>query len=105
MVHSWNTHNMRPDRKIGRGGGRPVLLYSLPELSGAEDKLVSVNIEELLACKAECTPKSAYPCDRDIFELCCILMDENRWTTPNDGYEAAHLYELLRNEIRRDIGL
>ena len=90
---------MRPDENRGRSAGRPLLLYTLPQLFGAEDKLVAVNRRQLVDCQAESTPKGEYPCDTEVFQLCCILMVENDWDAPTTGYEAAELYRLLRDII------
>ena len=103
VVHLWNTHSMRADRTLARQKGRPVIFYTLPELYGAEDKLADVNIQEVVRCQAECSPKRSYPCDRDVFDLCCILMEENGWVVPNDGYEAARLYLLLKDTIQNNL--
>ena len=99
LVHLWNTHKMRIDRKFGRVGGRPVLLYTLPELHGTEDKLVDVDMQEVAGCEDESVPKGVYPCERHVFDLCCILMEENKWAVPTDEYEAARLYLLLKDRI------
>lgn len=87
--------------KPGHGviGGRPILMYTLSEMYGAEDNLKTVDMEELALCKEECTPKSQYPCDETVFDLCCLLMQEKGWDTPRDAFSAAELYTLLRIEI------
>ena len=96
---------MRANKKMNLPGGRPLLLYSLPELYGMEDQIVEVNMDEVYECKVECTYKGHYPCDCDIFEVSCILMDENGWQTPKNGYEAAQLYINLRNQLQNDLGM
>ena len=102
---SWNNHRMRPNPKINSEGGRPVLLYTLPELNGDEDKLVEVDMHEVEVCRTESTCKRSIPCDRDIFDLACILMEENGWNAPNNGYQAASLYIRLRRQIKHDLNL
>lgn len=96
---------MRADHKSHNHGGRPLLLYTIPELHGKEDKLVPVDMEEVAECQNESIQKDAYICDRDMFLLCCILMEENEWSIPNDGYEAGSLYLNLRNPIRSELGI
>ena len=96
---------MRPDHKTERPAGRPITLYTMSELQGVEDKLIDVNMQELAACETESTGKNAYPCDRDTFDLSCILMEENRWNPPNNGYEAASLYVNLRQKIHDGLGI
>lgn len=77
VQHAWNTHKMRADRKTNHAGGRPMLLYSLPELHEIEDRLIAVNQDDVRECETGCVYKKSYPCDRDIFEISCILMEEN----------------------------
>lgn len=78
-------------------------MYSLPELHGMEDRLCMVSIEEVQECETECVHKGEYPCDKDLFEACCVIMEENDWTSPEDGNEAAQLYTNLRNNVRADL--
>lgn len=96
---------MRPDHKTNRPAGRPITLYTMSELHGVEDTLVDVNMQELGACQTESTKKDAYPCDVDIFDLSCILMEENGWNPPNNGYEAASLYINLRQTVHNGLGI
>ncbi|KAG2468467.1 PARP1 polymerase, partial [Polypterus senegalus] len=84
-------------------GTRPILMHSAPEMYGAEDKLMEVDLEGLALCKGECTPKSQYPCDETVFELCCLLMEEKGWNAPTNAFSDAELYTLLRNEILNEI--
>ena len=79
------------------------MLYMLPQLLGGEDKLVAVDMEELADCHAESSPKGEYPCDKELFDLCCILMIENEWDAPRDGHEAAELYLCLRDTIHNEM--
>ncbi|XP_030578347.1 uncharacterized protein LOC115796976 [Archocentrus centrarchus] len=103
VVTTWNSHKIRPKAGHGVTGGRPVLMYTLPEMHGAEDCLKTIDLEELALCKEECTPKSQYPCDETVFDLCCLLMQEKGWDAPRDAFSAAELYLLLRNEILLNI--
>ena len=105
LVDAWNSHRMRPDHKTDRHGARPDLLYNLPELQGSEDKMVPVDITELDACWTESRRKGCYPCDIDIFDISCLLIEENNWDVPNDGYEATTLYIRLRAKTRHELGL
>ena len=73
------------------GSGRPVVMYSFPELHSAEDRLKPVSMEEVTVCMEECIPKGEFPCDETVFELCCLLMEENGWDAPADPLAAADL--------------
>lgn len=99
VVTTWNSHTISTKAGHGAIGGRPILMYTLPQIYGREDKVKTIDMEELLLCKEECTPKGKYPCDETVFELCCLLMEENGWDAPLDAFLAAELYTKLRSEI------
>lgn len=84
VVTTWNSHKI--SEKVGHGaiGGRPILMYMLPQMYGGEEKIKTIDVEELALCKEECTPKSQYPCDETVFDLCCLLMEEKGWDAPED---------------------
>lgn len=96
---TWNSHKIRPSSSNDVSSGRPVVMYSFPELHGVQDRLKSVDMEEVTACTEECTPKGQFPCDETVFELCCLLMEEKGWDAPADPLTAADLYISLRKEI------
>lgn len=102
VVNTWNAHRIRP-RSGGTVSGRPVVMYSFPELHDAEDRKKPTSIEEVALCVEECTPKGEFPCDQTVFELCCLLMEENGWEAPADPFTAADLYIRLREEILKII--
>ncbi|XP_034530357.1 uncharacterized protein LOC117805873 [Notolabrus celidotus] len=103
VVRTWNTHKIRPRPGQDVHGGRPVLMYTVPQAYSAEDKLKTVELEEVAVCKEECTPKSQFPCDETVFELCLLLMQENGWEIPSDAFDAAELYISLRTIILQNI--
>lgn len=76
-VRTWITHQIRPWPAHGRLAGCPNLIFSMPQLYTAEDKLQPVLEQEKAVCKEECTPKGQHPCDETVLELCILLMDEN----------------------------
>lgn len=99
VVRTWNIHQLRSRPAHGVQSGRPILMYSMPQLYAAEDKLQDVLPEEVAVCKEECTPKGQYPCDETVFELCFLLMAENVLSPPTDACSATELYSRLRTEI------
>ncbi|CAK6970288.1 uncharacterized protein LOC119785590 [Scomber scombrus] len=103
VVQTWNTHRIRPATSRGQSGGRPILLYTAPQISGGEDRLKLFNQEEVDLCKEECTPKGQLPCDETVYDLSTLLVQENGWNTPKDAFEAAELYTLLREEIQNNL--
>lgn len=103
VVRVCNTHQISSRPAQGVQTGRPILMYTMPQLYAAEDKLQCALSEDVAACKEECTPKGQYPCDETVFELCILLMAENGWGPPTDAYSATELYSLLRNEILENL--
>ncbi|XP_029977959.1 uncharacterized protein LOC115410444 [Sphaeramia orbicularis] len=103
VVRTWNSHRIRMRPGYGMFGGRPVLMYTVPQLYGGEDKLQPVIPEETMICKEECTPKGQYPCDETVFELCTLLMEEHGWDAPVNAPTTAELYLRLRSEIHDNI--
>ncbi|XP_035985476.1 uncharacterized protein LOC118558974 [Fundulus heteroclitus] len=101
VVNTWNSHRIRPSASAA--SGRPVVMYSFPELHRAQDRLKPIVADEITVCMEECRPKGQYPCDETIFELCCLLMVENDWDAPRDPLVAADLYIKLREEILQSI--
>lgn len=103
VVNTWNSHKIRPRSSGDMASGRPVVMYSFPELHSADDKLKTVSMEEINLCMEECTPKGQFPSDETVFELCCLLMEENGWDAPADPLAAADLYVMLREQILQNI--
>ncbi|KAK0153303.1 hypothetical protein N1851_005037 [Merluccius polli] len=103
VVQTWNSHKLTAKAGQGVTGGRPILMYTIPQIYGGEDHLKTIDMEELALCKEDCTPKRQYPCDETVFELCCLLMQENGWDAPRDAFSAAELYTSLRTEILLNI--
>ena len=62
-----------------------------------------VSTIDLDLCKDECISKDEFPCDRDVFELCLILVEENKWSVPKDPYDAITLYKFLREAILNNL--
>lgn len=78
-------------------------MYTVPQVYGAEDKLKTVDLEEVAECKDKCTPKSQFHCDETVFKLCLLLMQETGWDAPTDGFDAAELYTSLRTVVLQNI--
>lgn len=103
VVHLWNTHRMRQSPHQVSPSGRPLTMYWLPHLYNAEHHLCQVSLEKIRVCKEECSFKGPCPCDRDIFELCCLLMAENNLQPPVNSDTAKRLYNALRNNILQSL--
>ncbi|XP_037136560.1 uncharacterized protein LOC119139703 [Syngnathus acus] len=99
VVNTWNSHKIRPRSNGDTASGRPVVMYSFPAMHSAEDRLKPTGMQDITACMEECTPKCQFPCDETVFELCCLLMEENEWHAPSDPLHASDLYLMLREEL------
>lgn len=67
------------------------------------DYICPVDEDKLQLCKNESSPKSDYPCDRDLYELCCLYIEENNWLVPTQPHAMVDLYMLLRNAIYEEL--
>lgn len=74
-------------------------MYNLPELYGTENFIGKLNDETITShCESECWFLTE-PCDKDVFELCIIIMEEMGLVKAQNPYEAVNLYIKLRNNI------
>ena len=103
VVMLWNTHRIRPYRNRLNPSGRPTLIYNLPHLHGAQNHLCRVTNDEIRLCRDECTPRSCYPCDKTVFDLSCLLMEESGLDKSSYPEEAIELYKFLRNAIHMNV--
>ena len=71
---------------------KPTVLYFLPRLYGAEDKLKPAESRAVDICEEECTRKSDFPCDETVFELCTLIMTEMHWEFPSENCHLSDLY-------------
>ncbi|XP_078314648.1 uncharacterized protein LOC144619723 [Crassostrea virginica] len=99
IVEIWNTHRIRPYRNRITPSGRPTIMYSIPCLYGARSHLCEVTEEQINVCQTECKPKTQYPCDKTVYELCCVLMEEFNLVAPSSPNEGLQLYAYLRNSV------
>lgn len=79
-------------------GGQPFLMYHTPEMVGKIDQLKEVSQQEIDACSSECVQK-CYPCDKDVYQLCCMIMFQQGLNPPTDVENARQLYIALRQSI------
>ncbi|XP_033127101.1 uncharacterized protein LOC117124880 [Anneissia japonica] len=73
VAKEWNAHRITPSRNRHGPFGRPVMMYNVPQMFEGQDFLVPVDDDEVELCNSECTFKSQFPCDEDVFELCLIF--------------------------------
>ncbi|CAG2247008.1 unnamed protein product [Mytilus edulis] len=99
QIDTWNHHKIRPCKYEGNVHGRPVILYNCPRNEDTLNFLCPVRPEDVEACLEECLfPEDI--CDKNVFDLACIVMRENHLDKPEDPYAATNLYIELRNIFR-----
>ncbi len=104
VVALWNCHKIRRYRNQVAPAGRPMMMYSCPELFGKVDCSQEVDPQKLLLCQAECSRKARSPClDNDIYELCCLILAETGLNAPEDPQQASELYIYLREYIHNEM--
>lgn len=103
MVQTWNLHVIRPSKNQNCPSGRPAVMYMAPNLYGTHSYLHTVGEAEIETCKDKCEFREQYPCDRDLFELALIIMQEENWDIPIDVNNALQLYCDLRSKILQEL--
>ena len=99
----WNTHRIRPSKNENVPHGRPVVLYTLPEIFKARNYLKTVDQRLIDICRSECLFRGRTTCDSDMFELLLIYMAERGLTEPNSAEEGLDLYKILRPLLYNDL--
>ena len=100
----WNSHIIRPSTNERVPRGRPNIMYYLPELYDAQDYLSAASLDDINACRSNCTFRSSIPCDIDLFHMCNMIMGQRGFRLPTDAYQALDIYVALRREIKTLIG-
>lgn len=103
----WNNHRIRRSNDRDLQYGKPFLMYSLPELYQSKDYLNPVDAERLDVIIHEnvCLWKSDIPCDRDLYELFVLVMEENNLQPSATATEALRLYINIRPLVRELLGI
>lgn len=99
MVRTWNLHVIRPSKNQNCPSGRPAIMYLAPNIYGTHSYLQNVEEAEIEICQEECEFREEYPCNRDVYELAHILIEEELREMPTDAHEAIRLYHYLRSKI------
>ena len=80
-----------------------MVLYNDSELVEFWDSLINVENDDVGMCREFCHSPDRFPCDSIVYKLSVLLMNDNKWSMPLDGYEALALYRLLRTAIINDV--
>lgn len=103
MAEIWKTHIIQSKIGVNETGRRPFLMYTIPQMYGAENHLCSVDEAEVAICAEETVQKKSTCADDTIFELCSLFMEDNNLSKPSDSNEAKSLYIHLRRLIRTEL--
>ena len=83
--------------------GKPVILYSMPEIFFTKDYLKAVDPRDVELCKSGCIFREGPTCDSELFELLIIYMEENQLAPPSTAQEGIDLYYTLRPLVLHDL--
>ncbi|PIK40430.1 hypothetical protein BSL78_22713 [Apostichopus japonicus] len=87
-VLQWNTHRISRSRLHPEPFGRPTMMYFAPRTYLTREFSNHVKLDELEVCREECRLKDDFPCSQEVFELYCVLMNEQNWLPPTSPQEA-----------------
>lgn len=91
----WNCHKISAQRNTNCETGKPITMYEIPHLYAAMDYIQHIRDRQILAaCRF-----LNLPCDKDIYELCNIIMQEKNLQLSDDPYCNIDVYIELKNEI------
>ena len=85
----WNTHNIQRQRRCEVEGGKPDVMFFMPEAHGSNDYLSYVDMQDVTDCK-EIYAEACADYDNEINELITLLKPD--YVPPLDEYEALELY-------------
>ncbi|KAA0706217.1 hypothetical protein E1301_Tti016289 [Triplophysa tibetana] len=107
VVNMWNNHRIRRSNGRDIQHGKPFLMYNLPELYQSKDYMNPLDAERLNVIIHEniCLWKSDIPCDRDLYDLCVLVMGENNLQPSATATEALRLYINIRPLVRELLGI
>ena len=100
----WNNHPMRPSANCESPGGRPDLLFSLPEMSDIRDFIVEADRDDNTLCQQLVCNSSSLQllnCTPEFSDLANIIMHEKNLHMPNSPDEAKDLYIALVDHIEK----
>lgn len=75
----------------------------MPEVYDANNYLININDpNQIQICKHECKFLE-YPCCKDVYDLCKIVMEENNMYHHSDPFSCVDLYIALRIKLHEFI--
>ena len=90
---------IRPTKNPNVPSGRPNVMYTVPGLFGTHDYLENVREEDVTVCEHECSYRSLYPCDLDVYDICLLIMGQQDIALPRTPYDGIDLFIQLKEKI------
>jgi len=104
VVSIWDCHLLQRHRNMIAPSGKPIIMYTAPELYNTTDRLIPVDHLEVEVCLERCLFKGISLCqDQTVYELCCDIMVEHDKPIPLNAEEAKALYLFLRDTIHQSL--
>ncbi|KAJ8299369.1 hypothetical protein KUTeg_023429 [Tegillarca granosa] len=103
IKQSWNNHRIRSYRNQLLTSGRPWMLHSAPAINRTRDYGVGVDRRDIEICAAEVHHKADIPCDRTVFDICILNIEEHKLSVPSNPDDMYELYKFLRRTVRAEI--
>lgn len=79
-------------------------MYNIPELFNTRNYCIPIPDLQIDICKRENRFVDYGPCkDKDVYELCRILVQQNGYNNPETPNDSVELYVKLRREIMNEL--
>ena len=70
VAHTWDCHRLQRHQNMAEPTGKPIIMYTSPQLYDTEDKVVAVDPVEVEVCIEQCIFNDGEPrSDSTVFEL------------------------------------
>ncbi|KAF3853851.1 hypothetical protein F7725_014539, partial [Dissostichus mawsoni] len=90
VVNTWNSHKIRPRSTDDTASGRPVIMYSFPELHSAEDRLKPMPWRRSICVWKSVLPKASFHAIK-LFLNCVVYS----WRKTDGMIQQIHLLQLI----------
>ncbi|XP_048749877.2 uncharacterized protein LOC125661760 [Ostrea edulis] len=94
-AQEWNQHRMRHTKSAELPGGKPDLMFYVPQLYDTLDYKIEIDEADVDAAEDFCVRQSASGCLEEFEVECKNILLENSWSHPSNHKEALALYEWL----------
>lgn len=103
-MYHWNVHRIRATKNQNAPNGKPLLMYTMPQLFGGIDHLCLVDSDKLRVIEETCNIRGQ-KCDETILGLCNLLLNECGIQKSHLLDDLVQLYIFLRTKIRNMLHL